>query len=549
MNGHKKKIVLSIIVLCVLTLLIDRFYWSEISQWREDQATNLWLGYTTDIWNMPVGLMSSKVIPNPNGMLLLGIVLSVLPNLLSVSFILGIIQITLLILVGWEAFGKQWQYFILAIIPLLSSVILRSISVEFWNQYIITLINVFFIFWVIRHLKNKSLWNLPPIVALIILAPSIYHAGVANAAVMAIITIGALIYTRPVVKDGKLILSVIALEVAISLFVTWLPYYQSGGLGPVIKYNQTNWEPSMALQLSLKSLFQLPIYTTAQWADKSLFSSAFKHADSNIISPVSNLLLASIGKIYMAQAIFSFLTFIYLIIIRFINVKNTKVNSSAARVVITSGIFIVLSYTLSAFFGGPSWMDGKRLDQTAQFFPLFLLVIFLLPHVITTNGLTYKLINGVSYFLVGLFCITNLVCGFLIIRDHLQYRGNVLSEADVPLIDKMQAVDFIAKDWKEHSDSNFIPVDYDLGGGKWDWIPTFGDKLSPWYPAPMTIGRSFDYELLRRYGLTNQQEGIQFRTFGGGKYLVTYVFEDPPTVKKGNITHYIFGRLRVSVVE
>jgi hypothetical protein len=112
----------------------------------------------------------------------------------------------------------------------------------------------------------------------------------------------------------------------------------------------------------------------------------------------------------------------------------------------------------------------------------------------------------------------------------------------------MQAIEFIANNWQEHSDSNIIPVDYELGGGTWDWVTDFGLKMKPWYPAPMTEGRGFDYEFLRSYGLTNYQEGIQLRTFGTGRYLITYAFKDPPQVG-GQIDHYFFGRLRVSVVE
>lgn len=137
----------------------------------------------------------------------------------------------------------------------------------------------------------------------------------------------------------------------------------------------------------------------------------------------------------------------------------------------------------------------------------------------------------------------------MIIRDHLQYRGDALTEADIPLTDKMHAIDFIADDWKGNSDSDIIPVDYHLGGGIWDWVPDFGSRFSRWYPAPMTEGRGFDYELLRRYGLKNQQEGIQLRTFGNGRYLVTYSFEDPPQIETGQVRHFIFGRLRVSIVD
>jgi len=170
--------------------------------------------------------------------------------------------------------------------------------------------------------------------------------------------------------------------------------------------------------------------------------------------------------------------------------------------------------------------------------------------VFSIKGITGKIISTLTYTSMVIFSVVNLICGLMIVQDHLQYRGDALSEADVPLVNKMQAIDFIANDWMKTSESNIIPVDYDLGGGKWDWVPVFGLRITPWYPlSPMTEGRAFDYELLRRYGLTNLQEGTQLRTFGEGRYLVTYAFEQPPQIKSGQITHHIFGRIRVSVVE
>ena len=175
MSSKNRKSSIPIIVISfILILLVDRFYWAQISQWREDQATNLWIGYTANIGNMPVGLISSQGIANPNGMLLLGKLLSVLPNLLSISFFLGGIQAALLMLIGIKSFNKDYKFLLLAALPGLASIVLRSSSVEFWNQYVMTLVNIFFIYWAIKYLQNKSLWNLLAIIALILLAPSLY---------------------------------------------------------------------------------------------------------------------------------------------------------------------------------------------------------------------------------------------------------------------------------------------------------------------------------------------------------------------------------------
>ena len=524
-----RNILIWAVVLFGIILLVDRFYWAQISQWREDQATNIWLGYTAGIGHMPVGLMSSENIPNPNGMLLLGFLLSALPNLLSVSFFLGVLQIILLVIVGRKSSGGNWQYFLLATIPPLSSVILRSTSVEFSNQYTIALINIFFLFWALRYLENASLWNLPPIIILILLAPSLYLAGIVNAIVMTLLAIGMIAYKRPNMNRFWTVFIIISLLISFSLLLTWLPYFQNVSIKQIIGYNNTSINPAG-------------------------IQAAFKHADPGILSLPAQALLKIAGKAYLFQALFAFAAFLYMIVVVFLKGMSSyndglKTNLVLLRIVVLSGLFISLSYILSAWLGGPNWINNERPDQIVQFLPLFLFFIFLLPSTIMVGGWAEKTIRRVSYISLMIFATVNLLCGFMIIRDHLQYGGNVLSEADIPLPHKMQAVDFIATDWEKYSSSNFIPVDYDLGGNKWYWVPKFGRKLRAWYPAPMTQGRSFDYELLHNHGLTNQQEGKQFRTFGNGRYLVTYAFEDPPQIENGQITHTIFGRLRVSIVE
>jgi hypothetical protein len=139
----------------------------------------------------------------------------------------------------------------------------------------------------------------------------------------------------------------------------------------------------------------------------------------------------------------------------------------------------------------------------------------------------------------------------MIVRDHLHYRGNILTEADIPLIDKERAIRYIAEDWSRAFTSRTIPIDYDIDRGVWDGVSSTEPALllNEWYPASLTEGRGFDYEMLRRYGLKNAQEGVQLRTFGNSRYLVTYAFEDPPQVETGMIKHHIFGRLRVTTVE
>ena len=63
----------SIYILAIIIILVfDRFCFAELSQWREDQGTNIYLGLHFFEWKTPVGLISSIGIPNPNGMVVIG---------------------------------------------------------------------------------------------------------------------------------------------------------------------------------------------------------------------------------------------------------------------------------------------------------------------------------------------------------------------------------------------------------------------------------------------------------------------------------------------
>jgi hypothetical protein len=556
MQRRQKIAILLIVIFSALLILVDRYDWAQIAQWREDQSANLWLGYTAKIGHIPVGLISSKYIPNPNGMILLGSLLSLLPDLLSVSLFLSLAQALLLILVGWKASAGSWQYFALAAFPALSSVILRSSSVEFWNQYTITLINVFFLFWALRYLEKPSLWNMPPIAVLILLAPSLYLAGVVNAMVMLLLTLGILLYKRPAWKYALPVAGTIAIIFAASILVTWRPYFQSVSLGQLADVNKTHFGPMTMFRTFWESLFGIPIYGTFQWADQAVFVKAIKHAEDAILSQPAKVLLRLVARAYLFQAVFAFAAgfyVLYRLLMPGVPQSSTRpaVNLSVLRLVILSVLFICFSFTISKWMGGPDWLNGERPDQIVQFLPMYLFFIFLLPVVVKLQGRAGKVITGISYLLLALFVSVNLLCGFLIVRDHLNYRGDILTEADIPLVDKEQALRFIARDWSSASPSDTISIDYDIDRGVWGGIsstePAF--LLNQWYPASLTEGRGFDYEMLRQYGLKNEQEGTQIRTFGNGRYLVTYAFEDPPQVKTGKITQHVFGRLRVTTVE
>ena len=79
--------------LFTLSIIVFRYYWSLISQWREDQSTNLWIAYTSEINQIPVGLLSSKDIATPNFIILIGKILNIFDNILLITITISLLQI------------------------------------------------------------------------------------------------------------------------------------------------------------------------------------------------------------------------------------------------------------------------------------------------------------------------------------------------------------------------------------------------------------------------------------------------------------------------
>ncbi len=115
----------------------------------------------------------------------------------------------------------------------------------------------------------------------------------------------------------------------------------------------------------------------------------------------------------------------------------------------------------------------------------------------------------------------------------------------MPLIQKEKAIDFIASDWKLKSSDKYIPVFYYFNERRWSTVNKFGEKLSKYYPNIYTLGREYDYELLRSHGLFNTQEGIQHRNFKNIRYIISYN-SIPIRIRKSLISEIkIIGQLKI----
>jgi hypothetical protein len=541
-----------ILLFLVFLIYWDRGNWANIAQWREDQSTNLWLGYTQNIFNIPVGLISSVRFPNPNGMALLGELLSRLPNLWFVSLALGLIQGGLILWIGWLLFEREYLFFGICL-PALASIVLRATSVEFWNQWMITLVNLFFWGLWIAYLRKPGAWKIFLLILPVLIAPALYLAGIVNAIVFVLFILTGIRIAPPQGNRKSFVIAGIlgVLLVILSAWLTWIPYFRAA-IGYPLPGAPLSWAVARDRVFSaIGTCISFPVWSVKLWST---------HMENLFYQGSIRILPGFTIGLFRITRLFLFVQSAITLPIIILGILYRRIGSGSSKGLFTEGhefqgyillaglLSVNLAYMLSPLLGGPVWASGERMDQQIQFFPFLLFAWFVIPFLVNLPRWITIGFRGLSVAVAAGFILIGLISGNQIILAHLNYRGDYLSEADVPLRDKMQAVEFIALDWRSISGGKPVPIYYDLGGGTWDWVPYTGDQMKKWYPAPFTMGRGLDFELLRVYGLPNSQEGIQFRSPESVRYIVSYAFLPEPILPGVKKKDYIFGRLRVTVV-
>ena len=175
------------------------------------------------------------------------------------------------------------------------------------------------------------------------------------------------------------------------------------------------------------------------------------------LSEFSILLLKINSIILIVQSIISYLLIIfYLFFKRFFTVKDKKI----LFFIFTSYLFIFLVIVFGAILGSPNWVKGERLDMQVHLLPLFFIIWFLTPWIIQFSQSFNKYLKFFTLSLLATFIAVNLCGGYFVYNDHKDYKGKILTDADVPLIQKQQAIEYIVEDWRKNSDDEIIKVGY-----------------------------------------------------------------------------------------
>ena len=442
----KKNFFFIILLLITVYSLYDRAIWSNISVWQADEATSMWLGLTKSISNMPVGLISSEGFPNPNGMIIFAKAFSYLPSLWSVSFVLSFIQFFLILILGYILF-KNDNRFYLFILPIVFCVALRSTSVQFANQYVLTSVNLLYFILLIIYLKKPSPLKFIFLLMPIIIGPAIYLAGLANSFAFLICSLFALFLYPPEKKLINLIMaSVVGLIlITLSIIFTWEPYFNT------LTLNLTPTNKLDKLFISLFTIVKFPYWSVVYGAGEIVGSFKQNGFDSKVYPYWSlfhmndegwkwylkygghltnqSVLALRISSIFIiAQSILSCLVLIIAPLIHLIKygslqnvlISNKKKENQFLLLII---LFIISLLFFGTLLGSTGWIDGKRLDQQVQFLPLLILIWFMVPNVFNISKFLNKIVYRCSLFFCFFYILLNIIGGHLITRDYLEYTG------------------------------------------------------------------------------------------------------------------------------
>jgi len=535
------------VVWCVLLACVvaDRCLWVSVAQWREDAGTNLWLGYTTwrELSVPPVGLLSSRYIPNPNGMPLLSALLSLLPSLFWVSLTCSLLQVGAVLWASRElARGARWVRLCLALPPL-ACVFLRAASVELWNQWLFITVNAVLVALVARELRRHHPLHFVLIAWLILLSPTLYLMGVLNSLLFGAALLGLVLHQRRQIRWREqathACMALIALGLGLSVWLTWVPYLRTLPLERITDLpGLPLWERAkvawIAVKRTRKWIFDVhPPDLSAIWQSHGHINGPEVQQYAELTASVFHLQLWVAALAVLAVAVDA--------------LRRRRLPLRLTPLWLLAGV--VAAYAGSPLLGGFPWHEGERADQSLTFLVWLFWAVFSVPLLGRALGPLRGPITIASACIALSYTAVAAYCGASAAWAHLIYRGTIVSVADVPLVHKEQALAFIAADWRSRSKSDRVPLHYDMVG-EWSWIPSHGELMLQYLPQPVfTVGRALDWELLRRFQLRNAHEGQQKRAFQGDRYVMTYAGKRVPRYVPKSAEHHVFGRIRVSVVE
>jgi len=517
-----------IILLTFLTIL-QRYFLFDITQWREDQATTYWISYVNKISEINVGLISSRLIPNPNGLILYTKLFSFIPSFkLSILFY-SFSQILMIYYLFRFLDIKNRLTKILIFFSIVSSFYTSVSSLEIWAQFFFLSFNFVCLGFIFYSLKYKTV-KILDLLMLCLLTPSFYLGGFLNTLVFTLI-FSFFIITKKIKVSFKLPKSFY--DYCKFIFTIFLFYFVWVSYLSTVDLNSfQNRLESTQQATSFIDVFKTLVFLNID----EIFT---LHSDFSIYSSLTFLIYRFLN---LSNKII-FLSFLLLLLLIFVISRGNIKNNFVQIKVLYS--FIFLSTSISPLIGGENFFIKERTDVQLQFFPLTLLMIFLMIDSISKNKILRNIFNSCLFGYIFL----NLIFSLNIYKDYLDYDGNLLSNSDVPLIYKYDVVEEI-NNTAISKDLEVVSIYYDLGGTEMGWVEKFGYNYYPYYEYPFTYGRIFDLLLLKEHNLVNAQEGNKLRSVKSADFVLTYKYHTKFDTKElKRYTTKEINRLRLFTVD
>ncbi|MFC2083696.1 hypothetical protein ACFLS9_01430 [Bacteroidota bacterium] len=525
----------SIILLLFSISALVRYGLADLSEWSIDEASNLWLASRITEGEMEqLGLLSSIGIRNLVGAPLMAVPFTFLPDLLSVSRGLAFLHLVPLAILGFfignRKGGKVFASFILIFFP---SMIFASFNL--WNQYLIipiSVTNLILLLWLLEGQGGAVLRasTASAIVALSLVQPAVHLICFVDLIVQ-LVLLGAVLVIRPYPfsRVTAMVWTLVILALGTAIYYPWI--------ADTILRMQGRWLSSFRVIVLLvvaattgiilvrfkgfKSFLEKILTYIGQsrlfsWViPVFLFFALFSCAVTSLWGiHIGRRLLEAIDSfglmILAVQVILSLLLLPPLFVMlrecwrglscRDLIQKYYPNRSSAATLLLFHAIFLfggrfILSPTIFSPFG--------RSDLLLPLVPALLAPCILL--VLETG---YKKISIMS--ITGVTVTIVILCTFAIFGPTEVFWSKY--PHFVPPSEMCETVDWIAEQHKENNSRREIDLGYDLIHGL-EWLP--GITRFPefrWY----SIGRPYDWLLLRRHGIVNAREGTVDRTGGTG---------------------------------
>ena len=529
-------------IVSFISILIYRYFWSSVSQWREDQATNVWIALTETVQTTPVGLLTSKGIPVTNFMILIGKLYNFIDNLLIATVLFSLLQVFCFYLLVKElnlTEGKKLSLFLV----LSFSVILSSSSIEFWNNWIFIQFNCLFFYFYLLFVRTRKTFYLYVMLLILTFNLAIYLAGITTAVSMGIIVLYEFLMNRDKKGMNNAMKGYFMLFTTTSLYLyfVWFKYFTSVKISEILSFSGLSLYDRF--NILSDQFLEIPGTFLTVWTKQSSFY--ILQIDRDLLSNMT----FNIFKIYVEfHKVITLYFLLAIFVILLYKNANTKVfDSLNFRFLIAISFFIYFSTLINPALGGPNFSNSERMENYIPYYPFFIIIWFLTIDKLEIFNIGKIKFSKLNKFLLISVISINLLLSIFTISDNLTYSGDKLTNADIPLTEKMEVVHFIAEDMNNKG-LREVTISYQLGGGIWDYIPKHGEKYVEWFPKyPYTIGRVYDYILYSNYSIINKYEGLNDRSFNDSQYIISYIFNTPDIYDENKYTEINFKRLRISI--